>query len=89
MINTTTSGFLPNELGIMGRPRMGIVHQVTWYFLLLMIFLIPWGEGLYDGLAKVVAVPTLGLSLVMLFLEGTHRNYSMFNFFAVILSNSS
>ena len=64
---------------------MGIVHKVTWYFLLLMIFLIPWGEGLYDGLAKVVAMPTLGLSLVMLVLEGTHRNYSLFNLFAVVL----
>ena len=64
---------------------MGVVHRATWYLLLLMIFLIPWGEGVYDGLAKFVAMPTLGLSLVMLVLEGTHRNYTLFNLFAVML----
>ena len=64
---------------------MGVVHKATWYLLLLMIFLIPWGEGLYDGLAKVVAMPTLALSFVMLVLEGTHRNYSMFNLFAILM----
>ncbi len=64
---------------------MGVVHKATWYLLLLMIFLIPWGEGVYDGLAKFVAMPTLGLSLVMLVLEGTHRNYTLFNLFAVML----
>ena len=85
MINTTLQGFDYGDTYAGGKPRMGIVHKVTWYFLLLMIFLIPWGEGVYDGLAKVVAMPTLGLSLVMLVLEGTHRNYSMFNLFAVIL----
>ena len=85
MINTTTASFTPHEPYSTGRPRMGVVHKITWYLLLLMIFLIPWGEGVYDGLAKVVAMPTLGLSLVMLVLEGTHRNYSMFNLFAVIL----
>ena len=84
MIKTDTSG-LQNIPNYTGRPKMGVVHRVTWYCLLLMIFLIPWGEGVYDGLAKVVAMPTLGLSLVMLVLEGTHRNYSLFNLFAVIL----
>jgi len=67
------------------QPKMGVVHRVTWYLLVLMIFLIPWGEGVYDGLAKVVAMPTLGLSFVMLMLEGTHRNYTFFNLFAVML----
>ena len=64
---------------------MGVIHRTTWYLLLLMIFLIPWGEGLYDGLAKVLAMPVLGLSLVMLVLEGTHRNFSLFNLFAIML----
>lgn len=65
---------------------MSFVHRLTWYCLLLMVFLIPWGEGLYDGLARMVAMPTLGLTLVMVVLEGSHRNFSAFNLFALLLA---
>ena len=93
MINTTTATYVSDQLAEpaqdqatgMERPRMGIVHKVAWGCLVLMIFLIPWGEGVYDGLAKVVAMPTLGLCFVMLILEGTHRDFSLFNLFAVML----
>ena len=66
-------------------PPMSFVHRLAWYCLLLMVFLIPWGEGLYDGAAKVMAIPTIGLSLVMVVLEGTHRRFSAFNLFALML----
>lgn len=93
MINTTAANYIEEQPSDIihdqpfstGRPRMGVVHKVTWGLLVLMIFLIPWGEGVYDGLAKVVAMPTLGLCLVMLVLEGTHRDFSLFNLFAVML----
>lgn len=65
---------------------MSFIHRLTWYFLLLMIFLIPWGEGVYDGLARMVAAPTLGLTLIMVTLEGSHRNFSAFNLFALLLA---
>ena len=74
------------SIPIVTAPPMGIVHKMTWMLLLLMIFLIPWGEGLYDGLAKVVAMPTLALTLLMVVLHGSHRDFSAFNLFALLLA---
>ena len=84
MISTATSTY--TEASPSTRPPMSFVHRLTWYCLLLMVFLIPWGEGLYDGLARVVAMPTLGLTMVMVVMEGSHRNFSAFNLFALLLA---
>ena len=85
MINTATPAYLEAS-PTSSRPPMSFIHRLTWYFLLLMVFLIPWGEGLYDGLARVVAMPTLGLTMIMVVLEGSHRNFSAFNLFALLLA---
>ena len=75
----------PQQPPVMAEPKMSFVHRLAWYCLLLMVFLIPWGEGLYDGAAKFMALPTIALSFVMVILEGTHRRFFAFNFFALLL----
>jgi len=64
---------------------MGLVHKLTWLCVLGMIFVIPWGNGLWVGIIKVFAIAGFGAAAVMLVLEGTHRSYNMFNFLAVLL----
>lgn len=86
MINTANFTRPEEDLSSITQPPMSFIHRLTWSFLLLMIFFIPWGEGIYDGLARVIAMPTLGLTLVMVVLEGSHRNFSAFNLFALLLA---
>jgi len=67
------------------KSSMGIVHKLTWIVVWVLIFTIPWGNGLWDGMAKVLAIMGFGLAAIMLSLEGTHRNYSLFSLMALLL----
>lgn len=69
------------------KPPMGVVHKLTWFVVLLLIFTIPWGNGLWDGMAKILAIAGFGLAVIMLSLSGTHRNYHLFNLMALVLGS--
>jgi len=64
---------------------MGILHKMTWVVVWLLIFTIPWGNGLWDGMAKILAILGFGLAAITVSIEGTHRNYSLFNLMALLL----
>ena len=51
---------------------------------LLFIFLVPWGDSIYDGLPRLAATLALGLTCVNLIFHGTHRNYNFFHFFTAL-----
>lgn len=67
------------------KPSMGLIHQLAWWSLLAFIFLLPWGNGLWDGIAKVVGLFTFAFSGLMLVTQGTHRHFNLFNFMALVL----
>lgn len=69
-------------------PKMSVFHKVAWASVTMMIFLIPWGDGLYDGIGKIFGMLGLAMALSMLVLEGTHSKFSPFNIFSLMLGGS-
>ncbi len=66
-------------------PERGIIYTLALYAVLFFIFLIPWADGLSDGLAKLFGIIAFGTSSLVLVIHGSHRNYSYFHFFVLLL----
>ncbi len=62
----------------------GIINKLALFSTTLFIFLVPWGDAIYDGTPRLVATLALGLSFLLVITHGTHRNYSIFHFLIVI-----
>ena len=67
------------------KPSMGIIHKLAWWLTLLLIFLLPWGNGLWDGIAKIVGLLLFAFAGLLLVTQGTHRHFNFFNLMALIL----
>lgn len=65
--------------------NQGIVHKLALYILLFFIFLIPWADGIYDGLPRILGILSFALSGMLLVTRGTHTNYSYFHLLIVLL----
>ncbi len=65
--------------------NQGITHKLALYALLGFIFLMPWADGIYDGLPKILGVLSFGFSGLLLVTRGTHTNYSFFHLFVILL----
>ena len=61
----------------------GLISKVTLFVTILFIFLMPWGDGLWDGTPRIAATISLGLSAILFLTQGTHKNYSFYHFFLV------
>jgi len=67
------------------KPDMGVVHKIAWWLTLLLVFLLPWGNGLWDGIAKIVGLLLFAFAGLLLVTQGTHRHFNFFNLMALIL----
>ncbi len=76
-----TSGYNFNPAHVETR---SFIYKLTLYLVLIFIFLIPWGDGLWDGLARLFGIASFGMAGLILILEGTHRNYSYFHLFVLL-----
>jgi len=65
--------------------KQGLIYNLSLFFLLLFIFFIPWADALLDGLVRIVGIIAFGLSGLLLLTTGTHRNYTYFHFFVLLL----
>jgi O-antigen ligase len=63
----------------------GITHKLALFSLLGFIFLMPWADGVYDGLPRILGVLSFGLSGFLLVTRGTHTNYSFYHLFVALL----
>jgi len=61
----------------------GLIYKITLFFLLIFIFLIPWGDGLWDGLSRIFGTISFGMAFLLLIMEGTHKNFSYFHVFSL------
>ena len=80
-LNPTFSEFTGNQT------RMGksdLITKITLAITLLFIFLVPFGDGIWDGLPRISATLAIGFSLILFLIHGTHRNYNFFHFFSVL-----
>ena len=68
-----------------GLKELSLIHKVSLYSVLCFIFLIPWGDGIWDGLARVFGILSFGLASLLLITEGTHKKFSYFHLFVLAL----
>jgi len=61
-----------------------LINKATVFSTLLFIFLVPWGDSVWDGLPRVAATIALGFAFIQLLVHGTHRNYTYFHFIAIM-----
>ena len=61
-----------------------LITKITYFFTLLFIFLIPWGDGLWDGTPRIAATVSLGLSVILFLTRGTQRNYTIVHLFIIL-----
>ncbi len=58
-----------------------VIAKATLFVTLLFVFLIPWGNVIFDGFIRVFGMASLGLGLITLIVHGTHQKYSFFHLF--------
>ena len=63
----------------------GLIYSLALFAVLTFIFLIPWGNGLWDGLTRVFGILAFAAAALLFVVEGTHKNYTYFHFFAFAL----
>ena len=61
------------------------LNKSSLVIVLLFIFLIPWGDSIVDGFPAVVGMISFAALIILLILEGTHRNYSLFHLMVILL----
>ena len=82
------SDYIPSPMateGLLNYPKHGIVYSLALFAVLTFIFLIPWGNGLWDGLTRVFGILAFGAAALLFVIDGTHKNYTYFHFFALAL----
>jgi len=67
------------------KPQMGLIHKLAWWSILVLIFQLPWGNGLWDGIAKIFGLLAFAFSGLLLVTQGTHRHFNFFNLMALML----
>lgn len=61
-----------------------IINKFAVGFTLLFIFLVSWGDSIWDGLPRVVATIAFGFALIQLLIHGTHRHFVYFHLLALL-----
>jgi O-antigen ligase len=63
----------------------GLIHVLALMATSVFILLIPWADGVHDGLPRILGITVFGLSGLLIATKGTHKNYSFYHFFVVLL----
>ena len=78
--NPTALEFANNQL----ENKSDLITKITLAITLFFIFLVPFGDGIWDGLPRVAATLAIGFSVIQFLVHGTHKNYNYFHFFSVV-----
>lgn len=76
--------FIANHLIAIQAKSTSLIIKVALLVMLLFIFLIPWGNVVWDGFTRVFGIAAFGLSMLVLIVHGTHRNYSLAHLFSLM-----
>lgn len=60
------------------------ITRITFFSSLAFIFLVPWGDGFWDGTPRVAATISLGLAVILFLTRGTQRNYTIAHLFIIL-----
>ena len=64
--------------------KSDLITKLTLTITLIFLFLVPFGDGFWDGLPRVTATLAIGFSSILFLVHGTHRNYNFFHFFSIL-----
>lgn len=64
--------------------RTSLIVKIALFSILVFIFLIPWGNVIWDGFTRMFGIIAFGLAMLVLIVHGTHRNYSLSHLIAVM-----
>jgi len=56
-----------------------VINKAAVSITLLFIFLVPWADSIWDGLPRLVATAAIGLSVLQLFVHGSHQKYTVYH----------
>lgn len=62
----------------------GIIHKLAVAAVLSFIFIIPWGDGVWDGLPRMFGILSFGLSILLVITKGTHKNFTFYHLFVIL-----
>lgn len=62
----------------------GLIRILSLSAVLFFVFLIPWGDGAFDGLPRLGGTIAFGATFLYLIVHGSHRHYNLFHFFTII-----
>ena len=79
---TQTNQFIPSQT-----INMSLISKIALFVTLLFIFLIPWGNYVWDGFTRIFGIASLGLGALVVVAHGTHRRYSFFHLFLLMLGS--
>ena len=86
MAHTETS-FSANQLVAGQASDSSVIKNSALLIMLLFIFLIPWGNVIWDGFTRIFGVIAFALALLVLVIHGTHRNYSFFHLLVLMFGS--
>ncbi|HIO91396.1 MAG TPA: O-antigen ligase family protein [Leucothrix mucor] len=72
------------NLGSNDLANIGVIRVLSLSAVLLFIFLIPWGDGAFDGLPRLGGILAFGATFLYLIVHGSHRYYNSFHFFTIV-----
>ncbi len=64
-----------------------VIRKIALVMVLLYIFLIPWGNAVWDGFIRIFGMGSLGLAALVVVIHGTHRKYSFFHLFLLMFGS--
>lgn len=64
--------------------REGIIDELSLIFVLMFVFLIPWGQSISVSLPANVGLVSFVLTFAALVVSGSHKKYTIYHFFVLL-----
>jgi hypothetical protein len=67
----------------------GVIRILSLTSVLFFIFLIPWGDGVFDGLPRFAGILSFVMTFLYLVVHGSHKNYNFSIFLRYFMEHGS
>ena len=65
--------------------QFNIINKIAFLLTCIFIFLIPWGDSIYDGLPAIFGIFSFAFTGLSIIAYGSHRNYTIYHLMVVLL----
>ena len=63
----------------------GLIYNLSLTSVLFFIIIMPWADGISDGLVRIFGILAFGMSSLLFVIKGTHRNYTYYHILIILL----